>query len=124
MLLVVVILIGIVSDRLYTKKTIRAIMSSTTKKIEMDIGDTSDITKHIEISDSILLETIDRCFLKNIEFTPDRPSIHASLVNIYIYKSDKKITIRALKTRYSGWVITFGDRYFKNDSLINLLINH
>ncbi len=123
-IIILFIILSFISDFFYTKKILNNIYDNAgIQRITVDEhGIDLNNDKHFEISDSLILKKIDYQFRHSKEIDPKGLKVHSELLDIILFKNNKKIDIEAVKTEYDGWVIVMGTDNFKNDSLINLLI--
>jgi hypothetical protein len=115
------------SDRIYTAKT-EAFISNNVEfeKITIVMSDVQwgDSLKSAIIIDPSSIRSIQNLLKKNILIFPDRPNVQSASINLSFYRKKERAEVDAYKSKYNGWIIRVGVKWYKNDILISALLSY
>jgi hypothetical protein len=121
-LLGLTILVAIITDSLASDSMYRASQShSKVTRIEMKIIDPStESGRRVVLQGDTVCEKVNQALKYFSTISVEGQRDHSIFIDMDIYK-DKKVNINILKTSRSGWVMSIGSDWYKNDSLIRVL---
>lgn len=115
------------SDRMYSAKADAFIFNNASfERITIIMSDVQwgDSLKSAIIIDSSSIRNIQNLLKKNILISPNRPNVQSASINLSFCRRKEHAEIDAYNSKYNGWLIRVGVKWYKNDALISALLSY